>query len=256
MRERNFEETFQRNFISSVAFEVVFIPLMKIAALIPNFQEKIRDDLPNYQYGFPINVERSIQIPEELSDWIFSSNDEKSYVKVAINRVAYIQTFYDGFENFTNQVNKYLKAFQEITKINKYKRIGLRYKNEFIFEFTDILQKIKAMGIIVVMPIDKNEEVLKILDTDFVLGVKAGLSKDDKWSVVEEKKNLVTICCPKNTKIMSPYGVYKYARLLPREFSPFTVASLVGAICSRRKKKRLSLAYKDVYPEIIISKKI
>jgi len=191
MRERNFEETFQRNFISSVAFEVVFIPLMKIAALIPNFQEKIRDDLPNYQYGFPINVERSIQIPEELSDWIFSSNDEKSYVKVAINRVAYIQTFYDGFENFTNQVNKYLKAFQEITKINKYKRIGLRYKNEFIFE-----DKSKSLDdtLVYFNPYINNE----LIKNEKPFRFTSELRKDEEqnkitcWNIFETTKNEIT----------------------------------------------------------------
>ena len=124
-------------------------------------------------------------------------------------------------------------------------------QNEFMSDLNSILKKVKAMGIIVIMPVDKNEESLEILNTDFVLGVKAGLSKEDNWSIIEEKKNLMTVCYPKGMKITSTHGAYKYARLLSRESLPFIASSFVGAICSRRKKKRLSLAYKDVYPEIV-----
>ena len=128
-------------------------------------------------------------------------------------------------------------------------------QNEFLSDFKDILKKINKLGIIVVMPIDKNDDNLDILNTDYVLGVRTDPVKDEIWSVTEEKKNLVVMSYPKSLKITSPYGVYKFARLLPKEASPFLFASVVGAICSRRKKKSLSISYKSIYPDLISLKK-
>jgi len=128
-------------------------------------------------------------------------------------------------------------------------------QNECLPDFQEILQKINKLGIIVVMPIDKNDSDLDILNTDYVLGVRTDTVKDEIWSIIEEKKNLVVMSYPKSLKITSPYGVHKYARLLPREASPFVFASVVGAICSRRKKKSLSISYKSVYPDLISLKK-
>jgi len=128
-------------------------------------------------------------------------------------------------------------------------------KNEFMSYFQDILQKINKLGIIVIMPVDKNDSNLDILKTDYVLGVRVDTVKETTWSITEEKKNLIILSYLKSIKMTSPYGVYKYARLLAKEASPFVFASIVGAICSRRKKKSLSISYKSVYPDIISLKK-
>jgi len=124
-------------------------------------------------------------------------------------------------------------------------------KDEFMPDLEDLLKKTNSLGISVIMPIDKNEEDLTILNTNHVLGVKPVAGKTNDWKINEVKKNVIEIVYPRGIKIFSPYGVYKYAKLLTKESSPFVATSLLGAICSRRKKKGLSISYKNLYPDLI-----
>ncbi len=130
MGERDLSEVFKRNYLSSVACEVRFDPLLVIQNSIPEFQKIIRNKLPN------IKRDRAFQIPEfslspsEPYQWIFSSTDEIKALRITINRISFVVSKYNDFKTFYPEMINYFKEFFKVCEIKEYSRIGLRYVNE------------------------------------------------------------------------------------------------------------------------------
>lgn len=134
MTERNFEEKFQKNFLTSVACEIRFDPLLIIQNKIPEFQEKIRGKLPSYGFESTIPiVDPSLTSQfDGVKQWIFKSKDKIKTFKILINRIVFIVSKYSKFEDFYEELLKYFNDFFTICNIDEFSRIGLRYVNEFI----------------------------------------------------------------------------------------------------------------------------
>lgn len=133
MTERNFEEKYPKNFLTSVACEIRFDPLVMIQNYIPEFQEKIRGELPSYgvESTFPV-IDASLRSQfSGANQWVFKSRDKIKTLKIVINRIGFIVSKYDNFEDFYDEVTKYFNEFFKICKINEFSRIGLRYVNKF-----------------------------------------------------------------------------------------------------------------------------
>lgn len=132
MSKKNSDESVPKNFITNIAFEIRFIPLLKIIDRISEYQEKIRNRLPSAEYGFPIiSTDRRERMPEELNEWRFTSKNKDEILKITVSRLTYIKTNYSTFEEFISRVLSYIEDFIEFTEINEFNRIGLRYNNEY-----------------------------------------------------------------------------------------------------------------------------
>jgi len=143
LTERNLEEIFPKNYLTSVACEIRFDPLLMIQNKIPEFQEKIRGELPLFGFESIIPVvEASITTQYSgVNQWMFRSKDKTKTLKIVVNRIGFIVSKYSNFSNFYPEMIKYFNDFFKICNIDKFSRIGLRYVNEFkLNEFEDSQQ--------------------------------------------------------------------------------------------------------------------
>jgi len=143
LTERNLEEIFPKNYLTSVACEIRFDPLLMIQNKIPEFQEKIRGDLPSYGFELTIPVlDPSITTQfSGVNQWLFKSKDQTKTLKIVVNRIGFIVSEYSTFDIFYQETIKYFSEFFKICNIDEFSRIGLRYVNEFkLVEFEDSQQ--------------------------------------------------------------------------------------------------------------------
>jgi len=125
MSQRNLEEIFKINYLTSVSCEIRFTPLMIIKDKVAEFQKEIRNYFPNIQKGiFPISG-------FEFNEWIFHTNDNRKKIIATTDRLGVITTTYNDFKPFFEMVTKNIgKFFEIITDIDNVSRIGMRYTNE------------------------------------------------------------------------------------------------------------------------------
>lgn len=125
MNSRNYTEIFKKNFLTSVACEIRFTPLLIIKENIGQFQKEIRENFPKLRRGFIIPREF------EMDEWVFMSKDSKDKLRTFTDRLSIITTSYNDFEPFykmvSENIDKFFKSFKDIDKLT---RIGLRYTNE------------------------------------------------------------------------------------------------------------------------------
>lgn len=133
MTERNLDEKFPKNYLTSVACEIRFDPLVMIQNYIPEFQEKIRGELPSYGFESTIPVVDPSMMGQfsGANQWVFKSRDKIKTLRIVINRIGFIVSKYNNFEDFYDEVIKYFNEFFKICKIDEFSRIGLRYVNQF-----------------------------------------------------------------------------------------------------------------------------
>lgn len=147
MTERNLEEKFPKNYLTSVACEVRFNPRLKVQNYIPEFQEKIREELPSY------GIESTIPVVDPsmtsqfsgANQWMFKSKDKIKTLKISINKIGFIVSKYGKFEDFYDEAIKYFNEFFELSKIDEYFRIGLRYVNVFKLNEIEDSQQISLL---------------------------------------------------------------------------------------------------------------
>ncbi len=144
MTERNFQEKFPKNYLTSVACEIRFDPLLMIQNKIPEFQEKIRGELPSYGFESTIPVVEPSLISQfsGVKQWMFTSKDKIKTLKILINRIGFIVSKYSKFEEFYEEMVKYFNDFFKICDIDEFSRIGLRYVNVFILNELEDSQQI------------------------------------------------------------------------------------------------------------------
>lgn len=130
------------NPILDVVCQLRYPPILKILETPVLFQEKIRNEYPEYQqtgFNFPENF------PVELQNMMrsagmnqggddihhkFASEDNIWQISLGKNYLSLTNIgHYTGFEDFKNRFEKLLEAFHATYSPLLYTRIGLRYKN-------------------------------------------------------------------------------------------------------------------------------
>lgn len=137
MSSRDYNEVFKKNFLTSVACEIRFTPLLIIKEKIGEFQKKIRKDFPKHEKGF------SIPKDFEFDEWVFISEDGRNKLRIFTDRISIITTLYNDFNPFQTMVDdilrKFFESFQDIDALN---RVGLRYTNDISIDSDNPLDNI------------------------------------------------------------------------------------------------------------------
>lgn len=132
---------YKKNPLDQVVCQLRFPTILRIEAEIPaSFQDRIRDDFPNFsepsETKMDVPQEIKSQIPVEVirhfsqsanKNYEFLSEDEKWKINLTRNFIALTCNEYQRWEKFIAMFEKPLDSFIEIYKPSFLTRIGLRY---------------------------------------------------------------------------------------------------------------------------------
>jgi hypothetical protein len=118
--------------------------------------------------------------------------------------------------------------------------------DEILEDIKPLLRKLQERNMMLLFPTEN--EKLKILKLEAVLGIKNRSNKENFWKIKkEENNNLINIEIPKNQKIYSTFGLDKYIKLYNREISLPIASSILMAIYCRQLKKKFEIVNKNIY---------
>lgn len=133
---------YDKNFLKDVIFRIDFSPILKINTELPvEFQEAIKKELPVLEIQNLEEVEAEFRFPGPMStkttnipQYIFSNKE--TGIRVTLNFESLIIHYrkYDTYENFKKIVELAYDQFQKKYSPIAFKRIGLRFVNEIVFE--------------------------------------------------------------------------------------------------------------------------
>jgi len=129
MSKRDYSKIFKKNYLTSVAFEMRFVPLFIIKQHVIDFQRQIREE-------FPFSPREPFLPSFEPEKWIFNSKEGKNQIKLTDERFGFNTKEYNSFEPFFENIKKKKDLFLKIVKedIENVSRIGIRYINEIPLE--------------------------------------------------------------------------------------------------------------------------
>ena len=127
---------YAKNPLLEVSFEVQFPTILAINSQEPSeFQEKIRDDFPNYKvervqksdvYLMPNGIAPGI-VDEIGKNYIFISLDGKHRIILSSSKLIVSTLEYKRWEQFEPVIRNTVKNFIDIYRPKVFLRIGLRY---------------------------------------------------------------------------------------------------------------------------------
>src|SRR5258708_18597221 len=136
---------YKQNPLQQVICQLRFPPILKIDADVPaDFQEKIRNEFPNYSQTVGLNLEVPQQISEQpippellrnlfqtttIKNYEFSSEDGKWKVNLTHTFIALTNTEYQNWESYKERMLKLFEILLNIYSPAHFSRIGLRYIN-------------------------------------------------------------------------------------------------------------------------------
>lgn len=133
---------FRKNPLDQVICQLRFPTILKIDTDVPaDFQEKVKDNFPNFSESTEINIEIPLKektsVPSELlqdviktpghKNYEFKSNDGLWKVNLTRSFIALSTNKYERWEKFKNKLNIALNAFISVYSPPHFSRIGLRY---------------------------------------------------------------------------------------------------------------------------------
>lgn len=113
--------------LKSLSCEIRFPTLLKIVDTIPDFQNIIRETLPNY-YTQSIPVASKHGIVDEFS-WNFRSDLNGIGLRVKNNLIVLQSDKHVKFSVLLEYIKDFFGEFFRVNEINNFSRIGLRYIN-------------------------------------------------------------------------------------------------------------------------------
>jgi uncharacterized protein (TIGR04255 family) len=127
-----------------VICQIKFLPILRIVSEIPaEFQEKIRNEYPNYKEIFdaiikipeelrgqiPIDVFQNMVSGPEKKKYEFSSENKGWVVSLTSHFISLDTKNYHRWEEFKDQLLPPVEALIELYSPTYFTRIGLRYRN-------------------------------------------------------------------------------------------------------------------------------
>jgi len=134
---------YERNPLDRVICQLRFPPILKIDAEIPaEFQDRVRNDFPNYSETWELRVvpqEIRAEIPDEVFRQLtqssgtknheFSSEDDRWKVNLTRTFIALTANRYERWEEFKDKLADLLSALIDLYSPAYFSRVGLRYVN-------------------------------------------------------------------------------------------------------------------------------
>jgi len=117
-----------------VLAEVLFSPVLGMEKYIPELQDKLRKEYPlsNVRQEQAVNINNGIVKTDLINRWIFSSKNNSTSVDVSINRLVFMTTDYNRFEDFSERISRVIDILIQTVEPSLYTRIGLRYSDVVI----------------------------------------------------------------------------------------------------------------------------
>lgn len=177
--------------LKSISCEIRFPTLLKISDKIPDFQEKIRESLPNY-YTQTLPSTSKYGLVDEFT-WNFRSDKQEIGLRVKNNLIVLIVDEYIKFSTLFKYIKDFFGEFFKINSIKKFSRIGLRYVNREDFkEKEPNLQKVLRYFNLFYTNIDENTKIdsfnlqFRKQEENFSINIinKYGKRQDDRYSFV------------------------------------------------------------------------
>lgn len=125
--------------LTLVLAEFCYSPLLKIEKHIPDIQEMIRKSYPLLNRA----DQQTVQVADQeisvtkASQWIFTSQDLRSAVRISSDRLVFVTSRYERFPEFSDRCLDVLSTLKEIVDPTLLLRIGLRYNDHIVFEDLD-----------------------------------------------------------------------------------------------------------------------
>lgn len=171
--------------------EFRFSPVLGINKFIPDVQEKLRNYFPHSKEleTKEIQLEKNgIQV-KESKEWAFISAQKDSAIMLNNNRLVYLTSSYNRFDDFSEKCKHGLDVLNEIVKPELLERIGLRYSdtikaadeqstNKCVIDSVYSNENFKTLG----NPIRKTQEnILKTKSGYMIIRTMAGFNNFPVW---------------------------------------------------------------------------
>jgi len=138
-------KTYSHPPLIEVAFEISFLPKIKVFSQISEFQDKIADAFPIIGEGLPVTpFGKNEEIDKSLGRMLLFENELRTkLLRIKINSFNFVEKKYISFNHFQTECLDLWDKF--CTNIGTFavRRIGLRYINTLTFPLTDNIEGIK-----------------------------------------------------------------------------------------------------------------
>jgi uncharacterized protein (TIGR04255 family) len=116
--------------LSEVAFEISFLPKLKIVDEIANFQDAISKEYPGIEMHEQLRPSGDTLESKYRQVFQFQAPDKKRFVRVAATSFNLVDTSYVSFQNYSAEVMRLWSIFKKCSGTVRETRIGLRYVNK------------------------------------------------------------------------------------------------------------------------------
>jgi uncharacterized protein (TIGR04255 family) len=116
-----------------VLAEIRFSPVLKMDAKLPEIQEDLRTHgFPSFRRDTTHQIELSGDQPPKVTTgarWVFGAKDQRTFVVLSQESMAFEVTSYDSFESFMDILGPVLEVVGKQVEPVLSERVGLRYVN-------------------------------------------------------------------------------------------------------------------------------
>jgi uncharacterized protein (TIGR04255 family) len=225
--------------VVEVFCKIDFPPILKINDIPSAFQEKIRDEYPEYiqEMGQEIQISSNIGGPPQFSSvmtsklnaHVFRTFDESCIMKITPTNFFFSTTKYTEWEEFREKFLKAYRFFEEIYSPQVFSRVGLMYRDIFIRSNYGLEDK--------EWPELIRPEYLGMLPRDEIDGTSYNGFSDLKFKESEERMKLSVVTVV-NEKDNLPFEDKERCLLLDTDFY------LMGRILPKEKETVLENLHK------------
>ena len=131
--KRKPRKEYEKNPLDSVVVQLRFAPILKISEVIPEFQEGVRQELPEFERSKENNLsvnpaEQSVKVEEETK---FQFKDESGQFSLTLkdNAIALSHSPYSSREEVLSRFFRSTDLLEELVDRVRPKRLGVRYIN-------------------------------------------------------------------------------------------------------------------------------
>lgn len=179
--------TFQFPPLKEVAFEINFDSRLKIEAKISNYQDKIIEDLPKFAEEHSLKGFPEMAMPDLVRGmgtrlFVFENEQRSEILKISSSNFNYVTKQYVSFDTYKQKLKEFLDKFNDIFKIERFKRIGLRYINNIeidsqdgIYDFTKYVKPVLNLDSIPLSEVITGFAEIRLKKDDKKLTIRSGL---------------------------------------------------------------------------------
>jgi len=127
--------------LQEVAFEVSFLPKLKVFDNLSDFQETIANDYPHIGEEQVVSLPMPLQV-RDLADrvkqrLVFENSSKTKMIRISVSSFNFVEKSYDSFTSFSKELKSLWRRFQNKMGDFSINRIGLRYINRLLLPCTN-----------------------------------------------------------------------------------------------------------------------